>query len=229
VWVPTHTEPLPRIRHTGCDRIVLPALACRTCARPVRLTQVVGGFGPSGSWERSVPAATTRRRSTGAPQSAQPPTAQPSTAQPGLFPQTMALVGNRHSAALLGAAYLGATHYSEFARRTGAPPTVVADRLRRLVDGRILRPRRRPDRPGRVTYHLTGKGLAFLPVVILAVDWGQRYFAAPEGPALVYRHGSCAALAPHLACDGCGAELAVADIRAEVPAPVLLKPAVRRP
>jgi DNA-binding HxlR family transcriptional regulator len=196
-WVEGHPEPLPRMRHRRCGREFLPRVHCGVCLQPVAPHEIVGRFGPSGSWERSVPAATTRRRSTGSA---------------GLFPQTVALLGNRWSAALLGAAFLGARRFTEFEQRLGAPPSVVAERLRTFCDLGVLAPD--PDR----NYRLTAKGRAFFPVVMCAVDWGQRWFAAPEGPALVYHHTGCpdevasGRNSVRLACDRCGEVLRGADI-----------------
>ncbi|MFI5915904.1 winged helix-turn-helix transcriptional regulator [Dactylosporangium sp. NPDC051541] len=192
-WVPQHEEQLPLMRHSRCGRPFQPLLLCAACGKPVEPRDVTGGFGPSGTWERSVPAATTRRRSfTGG------------GASPGLFPQTMALIGNRWSSALLGAAFLGAHRFKDFEQRLGAPPTMVADRLRTFCDLGVLDPAPGTERADWLSYHLTAKGRAFFPVVMCTLDWGHRWFKAPEGRALVYRHTECRRIfTPRLACDQC--------------------------
>jgi DNA-binding HxlR family transcriptional regulator len=193
-WVPQHEENLPVMRHSRCGQAFQPLLTCAACGKAVEPREVTGGFGPSGTWERSVPAATTRRRSFAAG----------GAVSPGLFPQTMALIGNRWSSALLGAAFLGAHRFKDFEQRLGAPPTMVADRLRTFCDLGVLRSAPGTERADWLSYHLTAKGRAFFAVVMCTLDWGHRWFKAPEGRALVYRHTDCRRIfTPRLACDQC--------------------------
>ncbi|MDJ0343518.1 helix-turn-helix domain-containing protein [Streptomyces sp. PH10-H1] len=199
-WVDGHSERLPWMRHGGCGRHMEPVMVCGGCARPVRPREVSSRLGPSGA--------------AGAEGGA------------GLFPETMSLIGNRWSVALLGAAFLGAHRFGEFQQRLGAPPAMVADRLRTFCALGVLEVS--AGEPGRGSYRLTAKGRAFFPVVMTLIDWGQRWFPAPEGPALVSTHLDCGAdFVPLLVCDGCGQALYDSDVQvigeepaAPVPAPV---------
>lgn len=207
-WADTQATPLPRMVHRDCGRTFTPALTCAACAATVRPRDVSGGLGPSGAWNRNVAQATTRRRSHRADDSS-----------PGMIPATMALIGNRWSSAMLGAAFLGATRFSEFASRMGAPPTMVADRLRTFRELGVLEATPHTERPDWVTYHLTEKGRAFFPTIMCTLDWAQRWFVSPEGPALQIHHTACTALlVPRLSCDQCGGVLH-GDAIQEVPAP----------
>jgi DNA-binding HxlR family transcriptional regulator len=204
-WVPEHVESLPVMVHRRCGKPFLPLLTCASCATPVRPRDIVGGFGPSGTWERSVPAATTRRRST--------------VAGAGMFPQTMTLLGNRWSAAILGASFQGLHRFRDFEQRLGAPPTIVADRLRIFCELGVFEQSPSAERADWLSYHLTEKGRAFFPVVITAIDWGQRWYRAPEGPAMVYTHPACGQdFHPQLWCDGCVAPLRGHEVAVERPA-----------
>jgi DNA-binding HxlR family transcriptional regulator len=190
-WVPEIHEALPQMRHTRCGSAFEPMLICASCKEPVKPRDVVGRLGPSGAWARSVPASSSRRRSgAGRP--------------PAQIPQTMSIVGNRWSSALLGAAFLGATRFGEFAQRMGAPPTIVAQRLRTLCDEGVLAATPSSERADWVTYHLTDKGRAFFPILICTLDWGQRWYRAPEGRAVLYKHSGCGrSFHPKLACSAC--------------------------
>src|SRR5260370_25566013 len=126
VWVTEHTEPLPPMYHLECDEEFSPVMGCRACGQPAGIRDVRGTFGPSGGFERSVPRATTRRRSAGG------------SPGPGLVPQTIELIGNRWSAAALAAAFLGARRFTDMLGMTGAPPTIVSDRLRTVCQMRVL-------------------------------------------------------------------------------------------
>jgi DNA-binding HxlR family transcriptional regulator len=207
-WVPEHVESLPRMVHRTCGKEFLPILSCAACGEAVRPRDITGGFGPSGTWERSVPAATTRRRS-GA-------TAEGGA---GMFPQTMALIGNRWSAAILGAAFQGLHRFRDFEQRLGAPPTIVAERLRSFCDLGVFEQAPSAERADWLSYHLTEKGRAFFPVVITTIDWGQRWFRAEEGPALVYTHRGCGRdFRAQLRCDACAAPLRGNEVVVERPA-----------
>ncbi|GAA0953354.1 helix-turn-helix domain-containing protein [Actinocorallia libanotica] len=191
-WVQARPERLPRMAHRTCGRAFLPVLSCAACEKPARAADVTGGFGPSGTWSRSVPAATTRRRSASAEGA-------------GMFPETMALIGNRWSAALLGAAFQGAQRFRDFEQRLGAPPTIISDRLRVFCELGVFTQVPGEDRADWQSYRFTEKGRAFYPVVMTAIDWGQRWFLADEGPALVYTHRDCGQdLRTRLICDQCG-------------------------
>lgn len=186
------------IRHVHCGQLVRPMLSCGRCAAVVKARDVRGDFGPSGSWPRSVPNATNRRRS------------KAHNGNPGLLPETTVLIGNRWSAALLGAAFFGARRFGEFEQRMLAPASVVADRLRAFCEHGILEPTPDEQRADRSLYHLTTKGRAFFPVVLCSIHWAQQWFRAPEGPAMVFRHDNHA-FTPALRCDACKQLLTTAD------------------
>ncbi len=195
-----HQLPIEHMSHSLCGHDLVPVLTCASCLEPVGARDVRGVFGPAGGYARSVPIVTTRRRSeigTG----------------PGLFPETMALIGNRWSAAMLSVAFQGAHRFTEFEQRLGAPPTIVADRLRTFCQVGVLDAKVALDRADRNWYSLTDKGLAFFPVVAVALDWGQRWFPDPEGPAMLFRHPSCGRpFEPRLACDACRVEIEGRDV-----------------
>ncbi|MFJ2742778.1 winged helix-turn-helix transcriptional regulator [Streptomyces sp. NPDC087440] len=194
-WVDTHSEVLPWMRHAGCGRRMEPVLACGGCGDAVEPRDVRSELGPSGEDGRSIPSAATRRRS-----------ASGTEGGAGLFPETMALLGNRWSVAMLGAAFLGAHRFSEFQQRLGAPPSMVADRLRTFAALGVL------EAEGGA-YRLTPKGRAFFPVVMTLIDWGQRWYASPEGPALVSLHRGCGReFTPRLLCGECGGELSEREV-----------------
>jgi hypothetical protein len=61
---------------------------------------------------------------------------------------------------------------------------------------------------GRVEYRLTDKGRAFFPHVMVMLDWGDRWFRAPEGPATLLTHSACGGeFHPVLHCSSCAREL----------------------
>jgi DNA-binding HxlR family transcriptional regulator len=119
-----------------------------------------------------------------------------------MFADTMAIIGSRWSSAVLGAAFLGASRFRDF-EHIGAPPTVVAERLRQFVERGVLQPvTGSPAEPA--AYRLTDKGEAFFPVVTSFLRWGERWRAAVDGPAVVATHLVCGGtFVPELACSEC--------------------------
>jgi hypothetical protein len=89
----------------------------------------------------------------------------------------------------------------------GAPPTIVSDRLRTFCQMGVLTTVARVG-SGRVEYRLTDKGRAFFPHVMVMLDWGDRWFRAAEGPALLLTHTACRSrFRPVLRCSACDREL----------------------
>ncbi|WP_326549107.1 winged helix-turn-helix transcriptional regulator [Mycolicibacterium sp. ND9-15] len=196
-WVPDHAEPLPTMRHTACGAEFIPVVACRSCGAVVSEKDVVPQWGPSGSWQRSMPSAATRRRSEADQQAAA-----------GMFPQTMSVMGNRWGFALLVAAFVGVRRFTDFQAQLGAPPGSIADRLSIFTANGVL-----ADAGNR--YELTEKGRALFPVLITALQWAQRWFASPEGPAVLLTHTVCGhRFTAVLACDQCGRPLSGAQVSA---------------
>lgn len=211
-WVTGHTGPLPAMRHHRCGQQFTPVLRCRACRGTVASSDVRITAGPSGDWDRSAPQSSTRRRSE-----------TPGPARhAGLFPETMAVFGNRWSAALLVAAFLGATRYTDFSSRLGIPPSLLAERLQTFCSiGVLTCSPAEPHAADRAPYLLTEKGRALFGVLVCAHQWAHAWFRAPEGPALALTHEACGnPFDAELACGWCGERLcgALVDVIADAAA-----------
>lgn len=193
-WVPDHRERLPHMRHTDCAGEFAPRVICRSCGETASDKDVLAQWGPSGSWARSIPAAATRRRS--------------ATSQAGLFPQTMTVLGNRWGFAILVAAFVGVSRFTDFQSQLGAPPGSIADRLSIFTANDVLV-------AADNRYRLTEKGRGLLPVLITALQWAQRSFHTAEGPAVVLTHTACGGrFTGVMTCDQCTGRLRGAAIAA---------------
>lgn len=184
-WVPDHPRPLPAMRHTTCGSLFAPRLTCRSCEAAVTSEkELVAQWGPSGSWPRSIPSTTNRRRS--------------AERRAGvLFPQTMTVIGDRWGFALLVAAFVGIGRFTDFHAELGAPPATISARLTLFTAEGILH-----TVAGR--YVLTDKGRALLPVLVCALTWAQRWYPDPDGPAVLVTHEACGRrFHPRLTCGHC--------------------------
>ena len=191
-WVPGREEALDEIRHATCGEVLVPVVTCRACHAEVVRRSVQAEFGPSGAWSRSVPEGGSRRRWTGSR----------ITTQAGLYPEAMSLFGNRWSAALLGASFMGLERYADFEVALGAPPVVVSARLHQFVSLGIMAQSEAEDRG--TLYHLTDKGWEFHRVVLQAMAWAQHWYTSPEGLAVLQRHEPCGSdFRPRIVCRSC--------------------------
>lgn len=196
-WVPAGAEPLPAMRHGLCGAEFSPVVICNACGCTATEKDVVARWGPSGSWARSVPGTTHRRRS------------EIRRGRAGLlFPQTMSVIGDRWAFALLVAAFVGLARFTDFQSQLGAPPGTVADRLSVFVaDGILVKANGR--------YRLTEKGRGFFPILVTALQWAQRWYPAPEGQAVRLTHAGCGRrFSPVLVCDQCATTLRGAQVTA---------------
>ena len=204
--VPGQADRLPRMVHAACGQPFQPVLRCVRCRSAAGADEVDARFGPSGGFERSAPVGSNRRR----------PTRSGASSGPGMFADTMAVIGSRWSSAVLGAAFLGARRFRDF-EQIGAPPTVVADRLRSFVALGVLEPTGgEPGEPA--AYRLSAKGQALFPVVVSFLVWGERWHPAPDGPAVVATHRACGGtFVPELSCSACDATVERTALLIETP------------
>ena len=105
--------------------------------------------------------------------------------------RALELVGERWSLLILrNAAFAGQTRFSEFERRLGIAPNILASRLENFVAAGLMEMRPNPGRKGQNEYVLTEKGRDFIPAIVALTKWGDRW-AAPDGTPIIYEHESC--------------------------------------
>ena len=127
--------------------------------------------------------------------------------------RSVAVIGDRWTLMLLRDCFLGVRRFEEFERRLGISRSVIADRLKHLVDEGVLRREAYRDNPPRHEYRLTDKGLALHPVIMAIVHWGDVHYAGAEGPPLIHRHKACGCdFAPVLTCSACGDPVSARDV-----------------
>jgi DNA-binding HxlR family transcriptional regulator len=114
---------------------------------------------------------------------------------------------------LLRDCFLGVRRFEDFERRLGISRSIVAERLKRLVEEGVLRREAYQDHPLRHEYRLTDKGLALHPVIMAIVHWGDAHYAGEAGPPLIHRHKPCGCdFTPVMTCSECAAPLAAREV-----------------
>jgi DNA-binding HxlR family transcriptional regulator len=136
------------------------------------------------------------------------------------IPAALEAVGERWSFLILRGVFNGLHHFEEFQSTLGIARNILSNRLGRMVANGVLE--RQPDKADRrkVSYELTDKGRALLPVLIALRQWGERWVSGvPCNPVLVDSR-SRKAVAPMTVRASDGRELSLDELewidRAEV-------------
>jgi DNA-binding HxlR family transcriptional regulator len=107
--------------------------------------------------------------------------------------RALEVLGERWSLLVLRELFLGNRRFASIQTATGAPRAVLSARLERLVAEGLIETReyREEGQRTRHEYVLTEKGRDLQPVVTALRQWGDKYFAGPEGPEVLLRHRDC--------------------------------------
>ena len=130
-------------------------------------------------------------------------------------------VGDRWTMLILRDAFLRTRRFADFVERTGAASNLVADRLQKLVEAKILERRLYQQRPDRYEYRLTEKGRDLYPVMMSLAHWGDRWHDDGAGKPLEHVHRSCEqVMHAEIMCSECGDPLDPHDVEVR-PGPAL--------
>jgi DNA-binding HxlR family transcriptional regulator len=95
---------------------------------------------------------------------------------------TLDLVGERWALLVVREIALGATHFSDIVRGTGAPRDRIAARLKALESAGVVDRSPYQSAPPRYEYRLTESGEALLPVLDALLAWGKAHAVMPDDP-----------------------------------------------
>src|SRR5262249_53873724 len=92
------------------------------------------------------------------------------------------LVGERWALLVVREIALGATHFSDIVRGTGAPRDRIAARLKALESAGVVVRSQYQSAPPRFEYRLTESGDALIPVLDALLQWGKVHAVSPDDP-----------------------------------------------
>ena len=122
-------------------------------------------------------------------------------------------VGDAWTFLILRESYFGVRRFDGFQRRLAAAPTVLTDRLKKLVANGLLARVAYQDRPPRFEYRLTEKGRDLYPAIVLLMRWGDRWLGDDAGAPIELIHRPCGEVTrPMLECDRCGRAIEARDM-----------------
>jgi DNA-binding HxlR family transcriptional regulator len=118
--------------------------------------------------------------------------------------QAMVVIGDSWTVLILRDALRGASKFDEFQRAIGASRAIVADRLAHLVKHGVMERVQYEVHPPRYAYHLTERGRALQPVLMMMAHWSETHIDKPLRKA-GRRHTTCGhAFTPVVTCSACG-------------------------
>ena len=135
--------------------------------------------------------------------------------------RTASVVGDRWTILIIRDAFLGLRRFESIQRDLGLTPHRLSDRLRKLVSDGILRRVPYEDRPPRFEYLLTEKGLDLYPLIVVMMEWGDRWMAGTAGAPVELVHRPCGhPIRPRLTCPDCRVKIEPREMSAR-PGPAL--------
>ncbi|OBG78356.1 MULTISPECIES: helix-turn-helix domain-containing protein [unclassified Mycobacterium] len=110
--------------------------------------------------------------------------------------RTLEIVGEKWTFLVLREAYYGARRFEQFHAGIGCARNLLTDRLNTLVEHGLLQrsPYQEPGARQRNEYRLTEAGIDLFPALVALMQWGDRWVADPEGPAVEITHRDCGQL-----------------------------------
>ncbi|MBB6559202.1 DNA-binding HxlR family transcriptional regulator [Acidovorax soli] len=111
--------------------------------------------------------------------------------------RSLDLVGDRWSLLIVRDAFDGTRRFGDFQRGLGVARSILADRLRRLVEEGILAVQPASDGSSYQEYVLTPRGEQLFPVVVALRQWGEQHlFGAGEARSQLLERATGLPIAP---------------------------------
>lgn len=122
-------------------------------------------------------------------------------------------IGDTPVLLILESVWMGMSRFGEVQGRTGLLKALLSDRLKRLIDKKILVKRPIAHAPKSHEYALTAKGVDLFAVVLMLYRWERDWGFAQSRRDLLVRHNTCGAvLEPVTTCGSCGDVFTLDDI-----------------
>jgi DNA-binding HxlR family transcriptional regulator len=191
-----------KMHHRTCSKVFEPVPTCLKCGDEISARDVDWTEGPGVGW---MSARYSRRRQ-------QRHAAELSS---GLMVDVAQITGDRWASLILRSIFTGLRRFDEIHRDTAMATNILSERLSWLTAQGVIRAH---DLPGRRSeYRLTEKGIDYYPVLLMLLQWGDKYYVSPEGPPLLLRHKADGHdLEPAVTCSCCSQPVEPHDVTFEV-------------
>ena len=178
-----------KLRHSICGHVFEPVPTCLCCGDEINAREVDWTEGPGVGW--MVPRYSRRRQQRSAAEVAS-----------GLMVEVAQITGDRWASLVLRSIFTGLRRFDEIHRDTAMATNILSERLSWLTAQGVIRAHEQGGR--RFEYRLTEKGIDYYPVLLMLLQWGDKYYVSPEGPPLLLRHKADSHdLEPAVTCSCC--------------------------
>ncbi len=132
--------------------------------------------------------------------------------------RALEVVGERWTLLILRDVFFGTRRFDELSVSVaGVTRTVLASRLRKLVEHGLLERRLYQERPERYEYYPTVMTLDLAPAVAQLMRWGDQYYPHPAGPPRRLLHRNCGGEIEIVCrCVDCGNDVAAGEVDSEL-------------
>jgi DNA-binding HxlR family transcriptional regulator len=199
-----------RLRHKTCGQVFDPTPCCLKCGGEISARDIDWEEGPGVGW--MAPRYSRRRQQRHAAEGAS-----------NLLVEVAQITGDRWAGLVLRSIFTGLRRFDEIHRDTAMATNILSERLSWLTEMGVIRAHEVAGR--RFEYRLTEKGIDYYPVLLMLLQWGDKYYVSPEGPPLILRHRPDRhELEPAVTCSCCGQavepqQVTFELIEADVPEP----------
>lgn len=122
--------------------------------------------------------------------------------------KSLSILGESWTLMIIRSSFLNCKRFDEFQKELNVTRHLLADRLNKLVENKILVKKPYQTNPVRNEYHLTRKGEALFPIIMSLTHWGDSWMSEQQSPPLKLIHTRCQQRTqPQLVCDQCGDDL----------------------
>jgi len=182
--------------HKSCGKAFSPVPSCGHCLTEYSASEIRISEGPGVGWMRPLNSRRRQRRD------------QLRHDKTVLFDTVASITGDRWSSLVLRSIYMGYDRFEPIRQECQIASNILSDRLDWLVEIGVLERRKCKDSGRRERYCLTESGRDYLTVLLPLMVWGDRWYAALEGPPLLLSHPHCGKpLEPVVTCSACGQQL----------------------
>ena len=201
-WSPPEGKLQLKLKHRTCGHVFEPVPTCLSCGDEISARDVDWTEGPGVGW---MAARYSRRR-------------QQRHATEGassLMEDVAQITGDRWASLVLRSIFTGLRRFDEIHRDTAMATNILSERLSWLTARGVIRAHEIGGK--RSEYRLTEKGIDYYPVLLMLLQWGDKYYVSPEGPPLLLRHKADGHdLQPAVTCSCCSQPVMPHDVTFEV-------------
>lgn len=203
-WAPDRTKIKIVLTHTDCGKTFDPEPTCSSCKTEIAAQDVDWKEGPGVGWMAAIYSRRRRQRET----------ATSRVAEAGLLDQVAQITGDRWASLVLRSIFTGLRKFDEICDDTAIATNILSERLSWLCMIGMLEMRQYSDQPARFEYRLTDMAIDYYPILLMLLEWGDKYYVSPEGPPLMLTHKNCGKpLNPEVTCSECGGLVTPENVR----------------